>query len=71
MNATVQRSLNSSPQLKPMPKPITTWHLTGETPLTGNHNSSNSYAESHRVHINSVCEVVKDTGGYFHGGLND
>jgi hypothetical protein len=52
-------------------KPITTWHLTGETPLTGNHNSSNSYAESHRVHINSVCEVVKDTGGYFHGGLND
>ena len=71
MNATEQQSVNSSVQLMPLAKVFTTWHLTDETSRTVNPNPPESPAKSHAVCINNVSQIVKDTGGYFHGGLND
>jgi hypothetical protein len=71
MNATEQQSVNSPLQLTPMTKVFTTWHLAGEISRTVDPSPPDNHAESHTVRVNNVSRVVKDTGGYFHGGLND
>jgi hypothetical protein len=71
MNATEQQSVNSPLQLMPMAKVFTVWHLADENSRTVNPSPPESHAESHTVRINHASQMVKDTGGYFHGGLND
>lgn len=66
MNVIEAPSIN--PSLQPMPneKEFTAWHLNNKTSA----HSPDRCLESHVDHIHAV-KVVKDTGGYFHGGLND
>jgi len=57
-------------QLMPMEKGFTGWHLNDKTSQTVTSNSPSRSIEAPAVCI-TVLKAVKDTGGYFHGGLND
>jgi hypothetical protein len=70
MNVIESPSINPTLQPMPMEKEFNAWHLNNKTSRTGTSNSPDSCVESHVVRIHAV-KVVKDTGGYFHGGLND
>jgi hypothetical protein len=71
MSATEPQPVNSFLQLMPMARAFTTLHPTHQSSLSANSNSPDRCAESHTVRINNVSRMVKDMGGYFHGGLND
>jgi hypothetical protein len=70
MNVIKEPSVNSSLPVIPMEKTFTVWHLNDKNSLTVNPGSPDRYVESQTVCIHAV-KLVKDTGGYFHGGLND
>ena len=70
MNVIEAPSINPSLQPMPMEKEFTAWHLNNKTSRTGTSNSPEKCVESHAVRIHAAM-VVKDMGGYFHGGLND
>jgi hypothetical protein len=71
MNPTEQQPVDSPSQLMPMTKAFTTWHLADENSRTVHPNPPDRNEESHTVRTNNMGQTVKDTGGYFHGGLND
>ena len=54
----------------PMEKGFTGWNLNDKTSQTATSNSPSGPMEAPAVCINAL-NAVKDTGGYFHGGLND
>ena len=71
MNATEQPSVDSTLQLMPVVKAFTAWRVADKISQTVNSNPPERHVESHTVRNHNVSQMVIDTGGYFHGGLND